>query len=280
MSSDYVRYRRIPGFPGVEILTARYSKQRFSRHFHDCYAVGVIESGALGFDYLGERLTAAAGDVNLAVPGEPHTGYPAAEGGWTYRMLYLSPDLVAEAASSGPRCGTGLPFFRAGVLRDAELGRTIRSFHSLCASGPVDPLEAETVLALVVRRVLERVGAVEASRPPRGTEPRRPGKRARMASEYLEENSGRRVTLKELSGEADSSPYHLIRTFEAGYGLPPHAYLAQLRVGKAKDLIARGASLADAAQEAGFADQSHMNRLFRRILGLTPGDYRNFIQDA
>ncbi|MNT86708.1 Virulence regulon transcriptional activator VirF [compost metagenome] len=65
----------------------------------------------------------------------------------------------------------------------------------------------------------------------------------------------------------------MLRGFAAAFGLPPHAWLQQCRLSRARRLIAQGRALADAAAGAGFADQSHMTRAFVRFLGFTPGAY-------
>ncbi len=77
------------------------------------------------------------------------------------------------------------------------------------------------------------------------------------------------------------------QNFKHTTGLPPHTYLLQMRVELAKDAIEKGSSLADAAFQSGFADQSHMTRCFKAVYGLPPGQYKNaffvknsnFIQD-
>jgi AraC-like DNA-binding protein len=69
------------------------------------------------------------------------------------------------------------------------------------------------------------------------------------------------------------SRFQLLRAFALEIGLPPHAYRVQRRVVLARQWIARGVSLADAAAAAGFADQSHMTRAFVRLLGVTPANY-------
>jgi AraC-like DNA-binding protein len=88
-----------------------------------------------------------------------------------------------------------------------------------------------------------------------------------------------RPTLRELSGQAQLSPYQLLRAFQRRYGIPPHAYLIQKQVHAAKRLLEHGSSIADAALAAGFADQSHLNRHFKRTFGITPGHYCNFVQE-
>ena len=72
---------------------------------------------------------------------------------------------------------------------------------------------------------------------------------------------------------AGLSPFHLARLFAGAYGLPPHKYLEGLRVDRARALLAAGRPLAEVALAAGFASQSHLNRSFKRILGITPRAY-------
>ena len=76
-----------------------------------------------------------------------------------------------------------------------------------------------------------------------------------------------------LAAAAGLSPYYFIRVFRQAVGLTPHAYLVQLRVETAKRLLDRGQPVVEAALAAGFADQSHLTRHFKRIVGVTPGQY-------
>jgi AraC-like DNA-binding protein len=62
-------------------------------------------------------------------------------------------------------------------------------------------------------------------------------------------------------------------------GVPPYAWLAQYRVARARALLDRGHRPAQAAALAGFADQAHLTRWFRRVVGVTPGTYCNSVQD-
>ena len=73
-------------------------------------------------------------------------------------------------------------------------------------------------------------------------------------------------------GHADAG--HLIRRFRAAHGVPPHAYLVQIRLLRARRLLAAGERPAAVAAACGFADQSHLGRWFRRAYGLAPGAYR------
>ena len=87
-------------------------------------------------------------------------------------------------------------------------------------------------------------------------------------------------TLAEMAADVGLSRHHLVRTFGAAAGMPPYAWLAQHRVSKARRLLDAGYPPAEVAGLVGFADQAHLTRWFRRVLGVTPGAYRNSVQDS
>jgi AraC-like DNA-binding protein len=80
-------------------------------------------------------------------------------------------------------------------------------------------------------------------------------------------------TLDELAQIAGLSPYHLVRVFRAETGLPPHAYLTQVRIPRAKAHLQAGEPIVSVAAATGFSDQSHFTRRFKRIVGVTPGQF-------
>jgi AraC-like DNA-binding protein len=272
---ESVRYWRVPRLGGVDLLNASYVTQTFAKHTHDGYAIGVVESGALGFAYRGEKLVAGPGSVNLVIPGEVHTGFPAAEEGWTYRMFYLDAALMEQAASQIAERRRTMPFFRQGVIHDRHLAGALSQLHRVMEDDSRDLLEQESRLLLVLTHWIRR----HADRPPAAARVRSEHHAVRLAREYIESHFRDAVSLTELASASHLSPFHLIRVFQREMGLSPHAYLTQVRVDRAKALIGRGWDLASSAMETGFADQSHLTRNFKRILGITPGQYRNFIQD-
>jgi AraC-like DNA-binding protein len=106
----------------------------------------------------------------------------------------------------------------------------------------------------------------------------RPGQRhslgaAERARQLLEETTDPAISSCDLERVTGLDRYALSRAFRAAFGSSPHRYLVARRVARAQRLLAAGASLADAAAGAGFADQSHFTRHFKAHLGLTPGRY-------
>jgi AraC family transcriptional regulator len=99
--------------------------------------------------------------------------------------------------------------------------------------------------------------------------------RVQRVCDYIEAHLDDRLNLVELAGVACLSPYHFSRSFKQAVGVGPQRFVTQGRIERAKTLMRRtNQPLALIAQEAGFADQSHLTSLFRRETGMTPGRYR------
>jgi len=100
----------------------------------------------------------------------------------------------------------------------------------------------------------------------------------RLLTEYVEGNLDRNISLADLAGVVQLSVFHFMRKFRADFGCPPHAYVMQRRMEHARRQLARrDIPLKVVAANCGFSDQSHMTRLFRRLLGTTPAGYRNSV---
>ena len=81
------------------------------------------------------------------------------------------------------------------------------------------------------------------------------------------------LTLREIGKAHGYSVYQIIRMFRRLLGTTPHAYIMKLRISYAAERLVQGETIAGAAADAGFSDQSHMTRHFKRIFGATPLQY-------
>lgn len=274
--AEWAQYWTSRRIRGLELLRARYLRHSFSRHYHEGYALGVIRHGALRFRFLGRDHVAAAGSVNLVVPGEVHDGHGADDRGWAYRMFYMPPELLLRAADEAGAAHGVLPGFTRGVLHDAVLAAALHSLHADMEREGADmpSLEQETRLtALLVRWVRLHGGSI-CRMPAAGSEPQA----VRRAREFLDAHYAEDVRLEVLAAHACLSPFHLSRVFHAAMGMPPHAYLLQTRVHNARALLDAGVPTVEVALRTGFADQSHLTRQFKKQLGIPPGQYRKIIQ--
>jgi len=246
---------------GVDVMRADVRDLRFDPHFHEDYTFGLVTRGANRFRYGRRRLTAPAGTLCLACPGEIHTGEADAEG-WTYWTVHVGSAALAELTV--PDGGGGeAPDFPSGVVEDAEAASLFARFFE---TDPDDPPLAAQVGAV---EALSRMIAVHAAR--RRSRGETVGSSARIARELLFDRWDENPTLADLEAATGIGARRLIGDFKAAFGLPPHAWLTRLRVCRARAMILAGVPIARAAAEAGFADQPHLTRMFRRFLGHTPG---------
>lgn len=262
---------------GLEMLRARYVSHSFSRHAHEGYALGVITHGALAFRYMGRDCVAAAGSLNLVVPGEVHDGRGADEAGWAYRMFYLAPEIVRQAALEAGNSSALLPAFMSGVLHDCSLAQGVLALHrDMEQQGDGMPsLEQESRLLALLTRWVRVHGDCSTGMCRAGQEPRA----VRLVKEYLAAHHAEDVRLETLAGHAGLSPFHLVRVFTRSTGLPPHAYQVQQRIAYARSLLTTALPLAEVALASGFSDQSHLTRQFKKMLGIPPGVYRKIVQE-
>lgn len=273
MNREVVKFWQAPDLGKLDLLHARYITHSFTRHTHDGYAIGIIEQGAETFFYRGGLHIAPAGSAVIINPGEVHTGQAHDHNGWTYRMLYPEAALVQRAAAE-VSAKISLPDFPEPVIFDRQLVGQIRRLHvALESSGSA--LERESILVATLAQMITR-HAAGFFRPAATAGPYQAVQRAR---DYLDAHFADNVSLDELARVANLSSYHLLRVFKDTIGLPPHAYQNQVRVQKARQLLANGWPIAHAAAEAGFVDQSHFSRRFKGIFGITPGQFRNFVQE-
>jgi AraC-like DNA-binding protein len=252
--------------PATVFLRADYRGQHFERHFHEEYAIGVIDGGCQAFEYdRARRLDMPAGSVALIAPGVVHEGWPGDENGWRYRMMYPDAALVRGALDDlfGERA---TPRFHRPVVADARLTARLARLHDTSADPHADALEVEGLFLAVIHDAFARHAGIVAQ----PAAARHAGAMARVR-ELMAAESARTITIAELSALTSVGKFQLIRQFQSVYGLPPHAYLRQLRVQRARQAIMAGAALVDAAGIAGFADQAHMTRAFALTLGYTPG---------
>jgi AraC-like DNA-binding protein len=249
--------------PGIEAMTL-VSNHHFPRHAHDQFGIGVIASGAQrSWSSIG-TVEAGAGDVIMANPGEMHDGVPFEGKPRRWRMIYIEPNLLAREVEQELRGKIEIVHPVAHDLRLAE--HFLRFFACLTAS-PSDGLALEETLLGSLMHMVRQHGTARVASG--GTSPT-----VRKAIRRLDSCADRAVSLGELAVLCGVSRFQLLRGFAREVGITPHAYLVQRRVCLARQFLATGETPAQAAMQAGFADQSHMTRAFVRQLGITPGRYQ------
>ncbi len=248
------------GGPGIERMEAQFTGAAFSPHRHDTYAIGITLSGIQAFRYRGEQRYCLPGQCHILHPDEVHDGRAGTVDGFGYRMVYLDPSLVQQALGGKP-----LPFVAEPVV-DQRIFEGIPSHALWRLDDPIDDIgRIETAVALA--DMLSRAA-------------RMPGTRMALRLESLTRIRDRIVaqpaaplSLHELERISGLDRWTLARQFRAAFGTSPSRFRTMRQLDQARRLIRSGHSLATAALDAGFADQSHMSRMFKRTYGLTPATW-------
>lgn len=239
-------------------------KHEFPRHSHDSYTIGVFDAGMGTIHTRHGSWPAVRGSVLVIPPDEVHSATLEAHAGWCYRAFYPATDVIDAALDD---CGSRVSY-RQVVVRDGGLARDIQSLHTRLARGAAD-LKSEELLLAICRSLVLRHSVRE---PEARTSTANCA--VKVVRDFIESNYGAAIRISDLSRIGEVSPFHLVRSFHAAFGLPPHAYLTQVRAARARDRLLRGESITGVAYHCGFSDQSHMTRVLRAIYGITPGRYR------
>lgn len=246
--------------PWVDAYLARF---QFARHAHDTYAIALTMTGVQSFDYRGEVRHSQAGGVVVLHPDEPHNGRAGTEDGFRFRTLYLAPQLVQRVLG-----GAALPYVRGGLSTHPRLKRALTSFLIKPPQFPPLCLAHDDLLCELVFALQEAAGDFDQKR---GLVNWPAVCRARQ---YLDAHVFDPVSMDELAQVAHADRWQLARDFRSGLGTSPYRYLLMRRIEKAQEKLNEGDQVAQIAASCGFADQSHFTRHFRKIIGVTPGQWQ------
>ncbi|MFC0554982.1 AraC family transcriptional regulator [Planotetraspora thailandica] len=268
----FAAHTMTPGAPGQEITAwrphvdgvtevfhARTTDHAYPMHTHESWTLLIVDAGVIRYDLSRHEHGALNQLVTLLPPHVPHNGCPVTPQGFCKRVVYLDSsqlgdDLIGHAVD-GP------------ALDDPPLRERIHRLHAALARRG-DELDAESRLAFVVERLREHLRG--------GTDPASRAANAGIAHrlrELLDARFVEGVTLNEASALLHAHPTHLVRMFSRTFGMGPHRYLIGRRVDLARRLMLGGMPLREVAGAAGFHDQPHFTRHFKRVVGTSPGLY-------
>lgn len=247
-------------FEPIERVANRLVGTAFSPHRHDTYTIALTMAGVQAFNYRGAVRHSLPGQVLVLHPDELHDGHSCDEAGFRYWAAYVPPAHIQTVLG-----GVDLPFVVDGVSTNSALIAAAFNMVVDCA-GIDDPAAYEDALYDLAHAMTDAVG--------RPATVRTADRAAVMqAREFLEHNVVSGARLDQLEQVTGCDRWQLSRDFRATLGTSPYRYLQHRRVDLAKRLLRQGATLADAAHGAGFADQSHFGRTFRKAVGLSPGEW-------
>lgn len=245
------------GGPGIERTAVRLVGRGFAPHRHDTYGIGWTVAGVQAFRYRGEGRICLPGQYHVLHPDELHDGRPGTPAGFAYRIAHIDPALIQAALGGRP-----LPFVPGGVL-DGRAARLPAALWRL--EEPIAGMAGVEAVAAVADTLLAAAGA-----PPAPARPLPLAALAR-ARQAIADDPARALAAAQLERIAGLDRWTLARRFRDAYGTSPTRFRTLRQLDHARAAIRAGLPLAEAAGAAGFADQSHLTRQFKRAYGMTPG---------
>lgn len=262
-----VRYRRPPGLDGVEVLHCPDAGFRLAPHVHDTYVFWLNGVGADVVQLAGSSTVLQPDSFGVVAPGEVHANHAVTESR-TLESIYVDEQVLSGVALQ-VGCRERMVGFSSRLQRDPQVRGALGRMHAILY-GTDDPFCAQESLVSTFALMLDRYGESVSLRDV----PSAPDKVLR-ARELMSEEFGAELDLHRVASECGCTPHHLIRLFRREIGMTPHAYLMEVRLCRARRLLASCSDISRAAMECGFTDQSHLTRRFKARYGVTPAIYRS-----
>ena len=264
VARHYERCWRVSGMPDVVMFNGHHD-HAFMAHMHDVLTVIFVTSGAvqIEIDDVGRNVT--AGDLVVIGAHQVHAARPASRAGWTMRSLHAPPHLFAPADSEG-RASVG--FSEPVFSSDETAASLFLGMHRHAESDNDCHRQRDQLWGFInwFRRHIDAFEPHQVSRISLDPDLER-------AKNLILRAAFNSTLIDTIAEETGISTFSLIRRFRKSYGLSPHAWRMQLRTNEAARLLRSGLHLADVAADCGFADQAHMTRVFKKVYGVTPGQY-------
>jgi AraC-like DNA-binding protein len=264
-----IKVWHLPEFDRIELLKGQRVTHRHPKHWHEEYHLCLIEQGTGQMFYRGAFHETYAGSLFIVHPGEIHSNAANPTSGCSFRTLNVSPHIFERAILYATGRRQELPFFPTAIVCDKDMLALYRSIHASFEES-ASRLERETLLLQLLIKLTSRYAE---ARPDLSHFEKEPSAVKRV-KDYLEANYALNISLEDLAQLTNLSPFHLNRVFSKTLGLPPHAFQTQVRITKARKLLAQGRPISEVTYETGFADQSHLTRQFKRMFGITPSHFR------
>ena len=259
---------------GLSLLEAEFVNHRYERHFHNELVLAITESGTARINCWGRWFTAGPGDIFVSNPNDPQAAMTFGAT-WKYRAFYLTRHALEQLAHVLDL--KVFPQLKYGVFQSPALAEELLHVHDKIFQGRPGHAVVKKFTRLFRAIVQARQSNVLQKNERESGRFPTPLRRVSfdMALNYLIQNGTENCDLDSLSMHLGLSRFQLVRLFNQQVGMPPHAFLVQLRLARACRLLRSGSSIAAAAVDSGFFDQSALTRHFRRSLGVTPRQYQD-----
>ncbi|HYG89586.1 MAG TPA: AraC family transcriptional regulator [Azospirillum sp.] len=260
--SDAHRFWRDPALSFLEARAVEDGREVcYGMHSHQTFSIGLVTGGRSEYRIGRVRHEVTAGAVVLMNPEETHACNPLEDLPWSYRMLYVDVPWL-----TGVQQGNGFTPYATVLSTDPALYRQLKGLFDVLFDTESDVMSKEYAATAFFADLHHRLG--QTCDPVGDTH-----SGLKRAAEFITSHCTRPLRLADICAASGLSPSYLVRAFKARYGLTPHAYQINRRIQYGQKELRRGRPIVDVALEAGFADQAHFQRAFKRHVAATPRQY-------
>ncbi|QWV94678.1 AraC family transcriptional regulator [Geomonas oryzisoli] len=254
--------------PSVAVRCTRRSAESYKAHCHREFCVGAVTEGKAVMTVRNETCVLSPGLLAVIPPETVHSCNPPEGGSRSYQMAFFDAAWCRSLQEElFGRRGDFIPPAHF-LVENAALYASFLQLTALLADDAL-PLEKSERATQFASELFISTCDRELPAPAKERDGIVPD-----VKEYLERRADLNITLQELAVTFRCNPYHLLRTFKQAVGLPPHAFMLNARIERAKRLLLEGMTPASVAAETGFADQSHFHKTFRRLVAATPRQFQ------
>jgi AraC-like DNA-binding protein len=262
--NELIEFARSAALPGVELMMARGSTRRW-RIFHEQYAFCTNQVVAADKRYRQRTNRIVDNSTMLFEPGETHETLRVSKP-QDFQVLFITPETLQQYAEE---MEIGVPpHFKPAPSIDKAVYMSCKRLHTTILEEAAE-IEQQSRLVDCIGTLLNHHGEQQIAQMAS------PGRHTLLrARDFLFEQYAHAISLDEIAKIAGLSRFHFLKAFTAQFGLTPHAYQIHLRIERSLPKLRQGMSLTQVAETMGFNDQSHFIRHFKRIMGVTPGQYK------
>lgn len=252
----------------IEAYRFQGISQKFPNHFHEYYVIGFIEDGARSLTCQNKTYKIETGDLLLFNPNDNHECEQIDNRSLDYRCINIQVDIMLKTTLEITKKNY-LPHFTENVLFHSDLLPLLRNLHYMIMQEEKEFEKEELFFFLMEQLITEHSNASYSDELfEHNTE-------IETICDYMKNNYRKRIKLLDLINIIGISKYCLLRSFTKQKGISPYNYLMAIRISEAKKLLEKGTLPVEVALETGFVDQSHFSNFFKKLIGLTPKQYRN-----
>lgn len=243
--------------PFVECRYTKNSTICYGKHFHETLSIGAIVDGEVEYTCKDKTYTLSKNSLAIINPKTIHSCNPKDDKPRSYFMLYVDMDYLKD--------GFKQLSFQNPKLEDKKLYDMFLFLSNSLLKNDIFYMEKEQVLYSFLENLynLIDIELIEIKKDA-----------MKQAQDFMDKSKYENITLDDICKKVGLSKFHFIRFFKLQYHTTPHAYMLNLKINEAKKLLQKGEDISFIAQTLGFFDQSHLNKVFKKHIALTPNEYK------